>query len=108
MSCAPDAAVFRSANQSVDRAHDTLITAIQHVRVDDCGFHALVVGEFLDGVDIVPLLEKVSREGVAQCVRSGQLGDVRGTQGTAEGTLAGARVVPCGRVAVVRSEDGIH
>jgi hypothetical protein len=41
------------------------------------GAHVLVPQEFLDGPDVVAVLEQVGREGVAQGVRAHTLGKLR-------------------------------
>ena len=48
---------------------------VEHVRVDLCGADIPVPEELLNGADVVPVLEQVGREGVAQGVRCGPLRD---------------------------------
>ena len=48
---------------------------VEHVRVDLCGADIPVPEELLNGADVVPVLEQVGREGVAQGVRCGALRD---------------------------------
>ena len=48
---------------------------VEHVRVDLCGADVPVAEELLDGADVVPVLEQVGGEGVAQGVRCGSLRD---------------------------------
>jgi hypothetical protein len=52
-----------------------MATAIEDVGVDHGGFDVFVSEQFLDGADVVTVLEQVGGEGVAEGVATDALGD---------------------------------
>jgi hypothetical protein len=63
--------------QQVDRAPDSSAAAVQHVGVDHGGLHAPVPQKLLHRPNVIPVHEKVSREGVPQGVHRRRLPDLR-------------------------------
>lgn len=77
----------------IRRAADAEAAAIQDVRVDHRCRHASMAEEFLDGSDVVARLEQVSREGMAEGVTGGSLGDSGPPHCFPNGPLHGRLVV---------------
>ena len=78
-------AAFRP--QEIGRAAHAAAAAVQDVRVDHRRLHVLVSEELLDRANIVPLLEQVGRERVAEGVTADPAGDAELDDGRAEGSL---------------------
>ena len=57
--------------QSVQRAAHPTAALVQDVRVNHGRLHALVAEQFLDGADVVSILEQMGCEGMAQGVTGG-------------------------------------
>ena len=57
-----------SAQKPISRAADASPTSIQYVGVDHRGADAFVAEEFLDGTNVVSILEKVSGKAVVERV----------------------------------------
>jgi hypothetical protein len=76
-----------AASPVVQRTADASGTSVEDVGVDHGGADVLVAEQLLDGPDIVAVFEEVGDEGVAEGVRSGELGDGGGPTGGADGTL---------------------
>jgi len=62
-----------SAQRPISRAADAPPTSIQYVGVDHRGADALVTEEFLDGANVVSILEKVGGKAVAERMTTGRL-----------------------------------
>jgi hypothetical protein len=72
--------------------------ALQYMSVDHGGFDVLMPEEFLDGADVVSVLEEVGGEGVSECVRGDVFVNFGGFGGGTDGFLqqAGVEVVAHG------------
>ncbi len=57
----------------IERTLNCETAALQHVGVDHCRFHILVSKQFLDSSYIIPILEKLSGEAMAEGVGSDRL-----------------------------------
>src|SRR5664279_4944214 len=73
--------------QTVERAAHALAATVENVRVDHRRADVLVAEQLLDGADAVAALEQMRREGVAQRVARGVLGDAGTPHGVADGAL---------------------
>ena len=60
--------------QTVERAVDPSTATIQYVRVDHRGLDVLVPQEFLDGSDVVAVLQQMGCKGMTKCVGGHALG----------------------------------
>ena len=76
----------------VGGADDAVGAAVEDVGVDHGRLDVAVAEEFLDGADVVSVLEEVGGEGVAQGVTGGGLGDARGSDGLFHGPLNHGRM----------------
>ena len=74
-------------SERVERTAHAASSSIEDVRVDHHSLHAGVAEELLDGADVVPVLQKVGGEGVAERVGARALGDARAPAGGDDGTL---------------------
>jgi hypothetical protein len=90
---------------TIQRTHYAATAAIKDVGVDHGGFHVFVAEEFLDGADVVAVLEKMGGERVAEGVTTDALGDLSVAGGLFEGFLEAAFVeviaddLACARIA---------
>jgi hypothetical protein len=71
---------------------NTLSASIEDVGVDHGGFDIFVAEEFLDGADVVAVLEQVGGKGVAESVATDALLDTCGTDSLFESFLQAAFV----------------
>ena len=78
--------------------------ALENMGVDHRGFDILMPEQFLDGPDIIAILQEVGREGMAECVRCDPLFYPGELGGFADGTLDGGFVDV---VALDLSGDGV-
>jgi len=88
----------------VEGATDGEATAVENVSVDHCGFDVFVTQEFLDGADVVAVLQQVGGERVAEGVAGNAPGDAGPAGGSLDGLLqavgveVGAAEHACARV----------
>src|SRR5262245_36221587 len=75
------------SQDAVRRAQDAATAAVEHVRVDHRRRDIAMPEQLLDGADVVPSLEQMRREAVAQRVRADGLDDAGVPAGLADGTL---------------------
>ena len=69
--------LLRCEPKPVRRALDAPPAPVQHMRIDHRGADIGMPEQFLDGADVVSILKKVGREGVAQGVAACRLRDAR-------------------------------
>jgi hypothetical protein len=72
---------------AIEGTDDTATTAIEYMGINHCGFDIFVTEEFLDGADVVAVLQKMGGEGVTEGVTTDALGDFGGANGLVEGFL---------------------
>jgi hypothetical protein len=77
----------RGRMSAVEGAADAGGAAVENVGVDHGGRDILVAQQFLDGADVVAVLEQVGGEAVAKDVWDDGLGDVGSSGGLAHGPL---------------------
>jgi len=65
----------REGHQGVHGAPNALAASVQHVRVDHRSLDVSMTKKLLNGSDVVPVLQEVRREGVAESVAGGMLVD---------------------------------
>lgn len=76
----------------IERRFDGESAALKDVGVDHGGFDVFVSEEFLNGADVVSVLEKVCGEGVAEGVRGDAFVYFGGFDGVSNCTLEGGLV----------------
>ena len=81
--------VGASLHEQVGRGSDGARTAIQDVRVDHGRRHVTMTEQLLDGLDVVPVLQQVGGERVAEDVAPCGLRDARRAYSVADGALEG-------------------
>ena len=84
--------MLRWGGLDIERADDAAIALVEHVGVDQGGFDVAMTEEFLDGADVVAVLEEVGGEGVAEGMTTDALGDGGRSNGLFEGFLESAFV----------------
>ncbi len=82
--------------QGVSRTDNATTATIHYMRVDHGSRDIRVTQQFLHRADVVAALQQVGREGMAQGVRRGRLGNSCLDQGALDGPLQGlfVRMVP--------------
>jgi len=76
-----------SAGEQVGRATDTSPSPIQNMRINHRRADVPMSEQFLDGPDVVPILEQMRRERMPQGVAGNQFGDAGMNGGIANGFL---------------------
>lgn len=71
----------------IERGTDRQTAALEDVGVDHGSAHVFMAKEFLDGTDVVAVLEEVGSKGVTEGVGGDVLGDTGLTHGSVDGTL---------------------
>ena len=76
----------------VQGAADGEAASVEDMGIDHCGFDVFVAEEFLDGADVVAILQQVGGEGVAKGMGADALGDASLAGGLFDGFVQTAGV----------------
>ena len=71
------AVVRAGQGKPIRRTSDASPPSVEYMGVDHGRTHVRMTKQFLDRPDVVPILEEVRREGVAECMAGGRLADLR-------------------------------